>query len=211
MEEKLYFKPANYGKDKKTKLVKNGKLEEKKNHKVFKLIGVLLFLIIFVVIIIWLLRGRTTTTGQYPANITNESLSCSSSAIEYSKISKRSAKSTELKITMVFSGAEKLVSGSLRYILHYDNHSEAVGSEAVNHANFGTELASRNLEFTEFDNKFTILDNILEVSLRTPASGIDEFSADYFLIDIKDRLPETLEEYKKNYESQGFACKTSKE
>lgn len=209
MEEKIYFKPEGYGKGKKK--VEKIEPKEKGNHKVAKLVGILFFLFIVIAIIIWLLRGKTTVNGQYPANITNESLSCSSSSIEYQKVSKRSAKSTELKMTMVFSGTEKLVSGSLRYILRYDNHSEAVNSEAVNHANFGTELASRNLKFTEFDNKFTILDEILEVSLRASASSINEYTADYFLIDTKNELPKTLEEYKKNYESQGFACETSKE
>lgn len=212
MEEKLYFKPDDYGKGKKKKRPerKDGS-GEKKNHRTIKIIGILLFLLALTAIIIWLLRGKTTTNGQYPANITNESLNCSSLSIEYPKISRRSAKSTELKMTMVFSGTEKLVSGSLRYILRYDNHSEAVNSEAVNHANFGTELASRNLKFTEFDNKFTILDNVLEVSLRASASSVNEFSADFFLIDTKNELPKTLEEYRKNYESQGFTCETSKE
>lgn len=86
MEEKLYFKPADYGKGKKK--AEKDKPKEKENHKVAKLIGILLFLLIVVVIIIWLLRGKITTTGQYPENVKIESLKCESAKVHTRKSQK---------------------------------------------------------------------------------------------------------------------------
>ncbi len=209
MQDKLYFEPEDYGAGKKKKEHKPKEKSEKKEHRFLKLLGFLLFLGLVILIIIWLLRGKTVTTGQYPADLTNEFLECSSSEIEYEKIDPSSPKSKDLKITLVFIGSDKLSTGGLRYRLQYETHDEATRAEAVAHALFSTSLARVGYGFTEFENKFTILDDVLEVSLHASASNIDEYSAEYFMIDATNGLPKTLPEYKENYESQGFKCKTS--
>ena len=125
MEEKLYFKPADYGKGKKRKRAEEDEPKEKKNHKALKLIGVLVFLTILIVVIIWLLQGKTTTTGRYPANVRNESLSCLATDKAYEPANRISSDNKELKIDMIFYGAEKLSSVSLKYTLTFASSEEA--------------------------------------------------------------------------------------
>ncbi len=205
MEEKLYFAPANYGKG--AKHAKKSK--EKKNHKILKLVSFLLFLAIIAVIIIWLLHGNTTTSGQYPENIRNESLVCESNDITYEKVSRVNSDNKELKISMVFVGSDTLSSGSLKYTLKYSSYGEAHDAEAISHAQFNLGLQRLGYDSSKFNNKFSTIDNELVITLNFSAkSEIDDTTRSYLLLnyDSNDKLPSTLPEYRQNYEQQGFAC-----
>ncbi len=206
MEEKrLYFEPEFSG-DKKHKKEKS----KKKEHKFLKLFLFLLFLIIIVLIIIWLLRGNKTISGQYPENLKSESLECLSDDKTYERIHYyENPKEKELKIVATFYGTEKLSSINLRYSLYFNTNQEAVNAEAVAHATLNTNLQQTGHSPETFHNKFTILNNKLEVSLFANRSDIDDFSKSYFLISQDKTLPETLDEYRKQYESQGFICNAS--
>ncbi|MBQ7802765.1 hypothetical protein IJ380_02810 [Candidatus Saccharibacteria bacterium] len=212
MQEKLYFSPAHYGKgikkkDKSTELPTEDNGE--KNHRIRNFIFVVLFLAILVVVIIWLLRGKATTSGQYPANIRNESLTCRSETIAYDKVSNISSDNKELKISMVFAGKDTLSSANLEYILIFGSYSEAHSAEAVSHAQFNIGLQTLGYDAGKFSNKFSIIDNRLVISLHASSDkALDDTTRSYFLIDYADsgELPKTLTEYRKNYEQQGFSC-----
>ncbi len=215
MEEKLYFRPAKYGKGLKKKAhatektADGGAQKEKKDHKALKLVSFLLFLAIIIFIIIWLLHGKTTTTGQYPENVRNESLTCISTTTTYEKVNQVNSNNKELKISMVFDGEDALSSASLKYTLKFGSYSESYSAEAISHAQFNLALQALGYDSSKFNNKFSIIDNELVISLSTTASkGIDDFTRSYFLIDYAkdDELPKTLAEYKTNYEKQGFSC-----
>lgn len=211
MEEKLYFKPGNYGKGKKKKQAEQevDNSPEKKDHKAIKLISLLLFLLIVVIIIIWLLRGKTTTSGQYPANVRNESLTCTSNAITYEKVNQVNSDDKELKISMVFTGKDTLSSASLRYALKFGSYGEAHSAAAISQAQFNIALQTLGYDSSKFNNKFSIIDNELVITLSIASSkSIDDTARSYFLIDYvkDDELPKTLIEYKTNYEKQGFSC-----
>lgn len=206
MEEKLYFKPADYGKGKKRKRAEEDEPKEKKNHKVLKLIGVLVFLAILVVVIIWLLQGKTTTTGQYPANVRNESLSCLATDKAYEPANRISSDNKELKIDMIFYGAEKLSTMSLKYTLTFASNEEAYSAEAFNHAGFNLGLQERGFSSGSFNNKFSLMDNILVLALHADASEVEEeLVREYFLLD-RSAFPKTLSDFRKHYESTGFSC-----
>lgn len=213
MEEKLYFKPANYGKGKKKEQAEpKNEPKVKKNHKVLKLISILLFLLIVVVIIIWLLRGKTTTTGQYPANVRNEALNCESDTLTYSKITSAISDKRNLKINLIFDGKEKLKSIALVYTLFYNNEEEVKRAEAFSHAEFNLGLNEQGYNADMFKNKFARLSDRLIISLFGDLSTVDEYSAAYFMVNgVKsaDDLPHTIEEFAKNYQTQGFACNGS--
>ena len=215
MEEKLYFKPANYGKGKKQKQQEKQRVEKgadktEKSHKALKLVCLLLFLLILILVILWLLRGKTTTTGQYPANVQNESLECVSHELTYNKLGTISPtpQETTLTLTAVFSGESELRSLSIKNLIVFESNSEAIIAEARTHANFNIGLRAYNYGTEKFDNKFSIIGEKLLVNLTVKNKELNEFSKDYFLI-TSDPLPSSLNDFQKEYEAQGFTCKTT--
>lgn len=214
MEEKLYFKPEGYGKGKKKKQQTEQRVEkntEGKDHKVLKLVCLLLFLLILIIIIIWLIHGKTTTTGEYPANVKNESLECTSHELTYNKLGivSPAPKETALTLTAVFSGGNELRTLSLKNLMTFESNSEAIVAEARTHANFNIGLRAYNYGTDKFDNKFSIMHEKLLVNLTLKKTEFDEFSKDYFLIISSDPLPSSLEDFQKEYEAQGFTCRTT--
>ena len=161
---------------------------------------------------LWLLHGKTTTTGQYPANVRNEYLTCKSRDITYDKVSSIDSGDKEMKINMVFYGEETFNSASLQYTLKFNDKTEAFSAEAISHAQFNKGLAAIGLESEAFSNKFSLMDETLSIVIHTSASDINEITASYFLIfvDNDNKAPSTISEYKSNYESQGFSCNSSK-
>lgn len=209
MEEKLYFKPAKYGKGIKKKLEpeKLARTDKgKKNHRTRNLILFLILIVIIVLVILWLLRGKTTTHGQYPENVKNESLSCVSTDKAYEPANQISSDEKELKIDMIFYGTEKLSSASLKYTLTFASKNDAYSAEAFNHAEFNLSLQRRGYSSGLFNNKFTLMDNVLVLALRADADEIkEELAREYFLLD-RSSLPTTLSDFRIHYESTGFVC-----
>jgi len=206
MEEKLYFKPADYGAGRKKE---KGEKLKKKNHKGLKLAIFLLFIVAIVIVVLWLLRGKTTISGQYPANVRNESLICESNSITYEKVNNVNSDNKELKISMVFNDVNTLSSASLKYILHFASSQEVHDADAISHAQFNIALQNLGYDSSKFNNKFSEIDNDLVITLNLSSSkSLDDTIRSYFLVEYtKDgKLPETLSEYQKNYESQGFSC-----
>lgn len=202
MEEKIYFKPESSGKKK----VK----ENKKDHKFLKLFFFLLFLLIIILIIIWLLRGTKTISGQYPENVKNEYLDCVSGEIDYKKLGDYGVevKEKELEVTATFKGEETLTMISVKDKLIFFSNHDAVIAEARAHANFNFSLRGPGYDTDKFENKFSIVGEKLIINLAGKAGEIDEYGKDYFLIE-SDKIPETLVDYKKEYEAQGFTCTSS--
>lgn len=212
MEEKLYFKPVKYGKGikkRKEKIEKDNK--DGNDHRVHTLVLFLLLIAVVVIVILWLLHGKTSTTGQYPANVRTESLECVSDDVNYSKIgsTKYHVVSKELKLSLLFVGEESLKAISLKDSLTFNTEVEAKNAEAVVHATFNTSLVATGYNSEEFDNKFSIIDNKLVVTVHS-GSHIDERSKGYFLIESNEN-PNTLQEFRNIYETKGFTCKTSAE
>ena len=210
MEEKLYFKPAGYGKGikKKEKPVKE-KEDDERNHRVRNLVLFLLLIGAIVIIVIWLLHGRTTTTGQYPANIRNESLTCISKEYILPKMSYLASADREVKINAIFDDSVGLKNISLIYTLNYATSDEAYGAEAKGHALFNQTLGASGFSVNKFNNKFSRYNESLIVSLFAEKPDLDEFSAPYFALETN--FPTTILDYKHYYESLGFFCKVSGE
>ncbi len=215
MEEKLYFRPAKYGKGLKKHKEKSkepGKAELKKgdkNHPVRNFVILMLALATIIAVVIWLLRGKTATTGQYPANVRNESLICETKNLAYEKVNNVNSGNKELKISMIFADTNLLSSASLSYTLRFASYSEAHSAEAVSHAQFNLGLQALGYDASKFNNKFSIIGNDLVITLNLSSkSSLDEATRGYFLVNYKDGdiLPSTLAEYRQNYETQGFTC-----
>ena len=216
MEEKLYFKPADYGAGKKKEKQRREQPDkaDKKDRRALKLVIFLTFIALIILAILWLLRGKTTISGQFPANVRDESLVCESDKITYEKVNQINSENKNLKISMVFNGKESLKSADLKYTLTFGSYSEAYSAEAISHAQFGLGLQTLGFDLSKFSNKFSIIDNVLDISLHLSSEkGVDDATRSYFLINYKDdnSLPLDLSEYRQNYESQGFTCASTTE
>ena len=84
MKTNLYFEPADYGKGMKKKNIQQTTQYEESNKRAWhlgRLLGVVIVLAIIILIILWLLRGKETTSGQFPENVRNELVWASCTAI----------------------------------------------------------------------------------------------------------------------------------
>lgn len=218
MEEKLYFTPASYGKGKKRSgkagrlSVSDKKEKPKGNHKAIKLVSFLLVLAIIIIVIIWLLRGKTTTSGKYPEDVRNESFTCEGDGVAYQILGELPNTKKNLKISGIFKGGESLKSLSIIYTLYYDNYDEVVASEAVRHADMNFALSAAGFSPSKFNYKFSRFDSYLTLQLYATTNDIDEIAAPFLMIDTNDELKvdvATLDEYVSNYEAKGLSCKTT--
>jgi len=100
---------------------------------------------------------------------------------------------------------------ALKYTLHFPERIDATRAESISHAQFAKALAASGYNFEKFDNKFSIIDGDLILTLYASDGKIDAFSKEYFLVKELEnqKLPTNLAEYRKNYESQGFTCKST--
>lgn len=201
MENKLYFAPAKFGKGKKKKQKSSG---EGDKQRFWRLAGFLMILLAIGCIIFWLLHGKTTVSGNFPANIGAESLTCSKENATYEKINYSGGKQ-RARITAIFDGAETLHTLSFNYSIIFSNENEAKTAEGAVHYKFGRNLSDDNLSFSEFSNKFSVIGNELAISLFAEQNEIKPNTTGYFML-IHDDNRTSLADYRKAYEAQGFSC-----
>ena len=217
LENKLYFRPANYGKGQRKYKEKPASAKkqtsDKKNHRARNLVLFLLLLAIIVAVIIWLLHGQTVTSGKYPENIKNESLTCISSQIQYEKTSWIDSEEKELKINAIFNGEESLKTLSLIYTLTFESESDAYYAEAKSHAQLNEGFAAVGYDVRKFSNKFSRYDNQLIITLTATKTELDEYSASYFLLPTDENgfHIKTLSDFRTAFEANGMNCSSSTE
>lgn len=216
LEEKLYFRPADYGKGLKKHKEKPAsaekQTEDRKSHRARNLVLLLLFLIITAIVIFWLLHGKTTVSGRFPENIKNESLECNIAGLAYLKTNRVVPNSTETKVTMIFYGENEFNSINLRHTMHFPSSIAASEAEAIAHVQIAENFGYSGLSYDEFDNKFTRIDGDLTLSLYSSEKFKKGTMYEYFLVNelpVVGAYPTTLAEFRQNYESQGFTCKSS--
>lgn len=209
LEEKLYFKPTDYGKggkDKRPRRTADG--EEKKEHRAARLIFLLGFLALAILIIVWLLKGKMMSTNEKIPNVKNTALSCSSDSFVYPLFRYDNAESRNLEVKMIFS-EDELKSISLEYTLFYNSAEAIKASEAHNHAEMNFNFGRSGLNPDHYDAKYTILSDSMRMNLYSVANRLDEAAKPYFLINGDGTFPTRKTELKKNYEAKGFSCKTT--
>lgn len=196
MEEKLYFAPAKYG--------KGDKKGDKK--KFLKLVGFLIFLAAIGAAIFLFLHGKTTVTGNFPADVTTESLVCSQDDIVYEKASYNGAAKTRARVTIIFEGVEALRNYSLNYTMSFSGSAAAKNAEGIIHYNFGRDLSDKGFSFSEFDNKFSIQSNELSISIFASKEDlVRKNAAPFFMLEENNQLT-TLNDYETFFKSKNFNC-----
>lgn len=178
------------------------------------------------------LEGTTTTKGQYPANVTTESMTCTSPHVRYSGIDPLVEPiNTEYKLTMIFSEDKLIKSIFLTYLMEFDTIQDATKAETFSHADFNRKLGTAGFDTSKFDNKFSIYDNSCTMTLYAEKKDLDERTIKFFGLneDVEEeteeqeeteeekeevkkepfKMPTTTVEYKKAYVERGFSCSTN--
>lgn len=173
------------------------------------IIGTILATII-VTLFILLLNGKTTTTGSYPDNVSDESLTCTAENIDYPFFAYDNALKKEAKINILFS-RDKLKSIALTYSLYYNDSASITASEAHNHATMNKSFATSGLKIADaYNAKYAKMENRMQMNLYTTASDFDNIAKKYFFIAEETPIPENIASFKRAYEAIGFKCESIK-
>ena len=171
----------------------------------------ILSIIVVALIIILLFQGKTTTTGNGPDKIVTEALVCKSKIVPYSRLSVERDTEKELLIKMIFRD-DILSTISLTYTLWYGDPKAVIANEARLHADMNINLGKAGYTESDFNKKFSRLDDRLIMSLYADGYDIVAESAPYFMIRLNDEHImnlKTIDDYMKNYQEQGLECEKS--
>ena len=176
---------------------------KKKSKKNWYILMLILGVVLLIVLIVWLLmKGDMKTTGNYPDDITPESLKCVKKNVAYKIFTHDDPTVAEVRINAVFTKG-KLDSISLV-------HRTAYRDEEVARTRSDSHEGDMNFSFTDSGMKqfalnatYTLDENVAQMSLYARADEVDSASIKYFML---DNLPENLTGYKRGYTSQGFTC-----
>ena len=160
-----------------------------------------------VAILLYLMHGNTVTTNDEMAPISNDALSCTSDKISYPIFTYDSSDRKELKVDLIFAG-DKLRTIALSYTLYYGDENSITVSEAINHADMNLSFYSSGLGSDALNAKYSKLSDALRFGLYAHDSDMNRVTARYFMVKVGDHddLPDTIMEYRRNYEEQGLAC-----
>lgn len=169
----------------------------------FKLIGVILITVAIILTLWLLLRGQTNVAGEHPEPDVSKSLVCINDDFEYFAFSATDAIKTDTHIIAVFVGDE-LSSISLTQKYFYNSSSEAMAEKSRFQVSVEKSFSGSSLGYRALGANYAAIDNMLRMSLSANSDEINMNSKKYFLIEDS---PNTIFEYKKNYEKQNFTCK----
>ena len=184
----------------------NNNKKKKTNKNWFLLIGFVLIIGAIVLLLWFLMRGETKTTGGWSEE-TSESLTCKASNIDYRYFgTDKAPSSNNVQINAIFNN-DKLQSISLvRKMTYADAETAKIWSDA--HEFYLNDHFGKNgLDFYSFNANFSKNDNVAQMSLYATNSEINDTSIKYFML---DSAPKNIDGYKKAYIDKGFKCEIVK-
>ena len=171
-------------------------------------VGLMFFvlLLVAVVLILWfLMRGQTTTTGDWQEDERAEFLNCEAEGVSYPIFAYDGSDRKILKINAVFNN-DKLSTISLDYKLYYSGPNEVSASEARNHAAMNLSSQEAGLGPDIFNAHYTQFSDALEMILYAKASEITNVSSRYLMLDWIGNNKYTKVDVQENYTSKGLNC-----
>lgn len=158
---------------------------------------------LLIVFIFWLLmKGGVKTTGEYPNDASPQSLECVKKDVAYKFFAHDEPANSEIKITAIFAKS-KIDSISLVHRTTYDTSDYAKKMSDGNQGDMNTSFYGSDMEAYSLNATYTVDEKTAQMALYTTASGLNDKSIKYFLL---DSVPENLTGYKRGYIAQGFTC-----
>ncbi len=161
-----------------------------------------LVVVAIILLIVFLLRGQTTISGNFTDNETEESLLCERQNAGYFLFNDSRILGDSTKLTLIFTDTG-LRLASLIYSATTDNNTIAQNIEAVMmselNKSFGKEYG-----FNGLGANFISDGNTARMSLTANASEIDTNGRKYFLI---DGIPDYKNNYYEELTRRGFNCR----
>ena len=148
-----------------------------------------------------LMRGQTTVSGNFPDDVKSEILICRKTGIPYPYMQYDKSNGKNIEITIVFEN-NALNSISLIYTLHYTNSETAEISRTANMVDMNHSFGAKYGPGA-FNARYVVNDTDMQTSLFATSDDLKDGGAEFFLI---DNSPKNLNDYRKNYVSQGFNC-----
>lgn len=179
--------------------------KKKTNRKWFLLVGVILIIGIIVLILWFLIRGETKTTGSYQNDETTESLSCTAKNLPYSFF-KTTNIINNIKVNAIFSSG-KISSISFITQSVYQDHATAKIQSDAHEGDMNISFANNGMKQFALNATYDIDENMAQMSLYGTSADINETSIKYFML---DSVPKNIDGYKKAYLNQGFNCEIVK-
>lgn len=187
------------------------KTAKSNNKKLWLLIvGIMLVCVAIVCIILFLIQGQTTVSGNFEGNGKAEYLTCESRTTPYSLFDYDDSDSKNLKITATFEN-DKLSGVSLIYKLKYNDAEKLDYSSARNHAAVNKISQKEGLGPDPYTAKYTKTEDTLQLTMMAQGEDITNKTLKYFMLKGQSSgTPYTQDKVSKMYAEQGLKCEKHK-
>lgn len=165
------------------------------------IIGTLLVTSSIILVVYFFLKGSITIAGNYPADVSSQSLKCTMKNPSYELYDTYGASLSDITVNMNF-GNRVLESISLIYKLYFSSPELASRASVLLHSDMNESFGKNGYKADSFSAAYSPINNVLQMSLyhKGPieASGQKYFILNYGLTDE--------ESYLQNYTEKGFSC-----
>lgn len=170
-------------------------------------------LLVLAVVLFFALTGRSTVTGAFPASIKTGSAVCSKDKANYPFVDETDGPKHEgtLRIVATFSESKAVQKIALDYTIYYSDEATATQDKPFIVTRFGKWLTDEKLPHDVFNNKFSLVDKKIVLSLVADLEDVDEKNYKYLLLSKNLGKSLSLVEFRKTFEGKGYKCTTTGE
>lgn len=187
--------------------MKRGRYQLKSSHKtILIVIGITLFVIAVILLLWFLLKGETKTTGEWTGAETTKSLSCKADNLPYPVYETGNVLNSTTQVNATFD-SDKINSISLLYKASYTSAKIAKAENDALTAAMNINFGKNGMEAFSLNATFNVNDNTTQMSLYANQPDLNDNSVKYFML---DDLPSKIDDYQKAYQAKGFKCEMTK-
>ena len=161
------------------------------NETVLVIIGIILFVVAAILLLCFLLKGETKTTGEWTGVRTTESLSCKANNLPYPVYETSSILNSTTQINATFDN-DKIGSISLMRKTNYASAEIAKVENDALTAAMNMDFGKNDMKAFALDATFSVDDNTAQMSLYANQSDLNKKSVKYFML---DNLPSKIDDY----------------
>lgn len=167
--------------------------------------GTLLICVAVVCLLLFLMNGKTTITGENEGTKVQEKIVCTSNDTAYPLFSYDNSDQKSIEVTATFQDDE-LDSIALIYKLYYSDAEMIEKSESVNHGELNILSQDEGFGPDAFNATYGKLKDALQLSLFAKKDDLNNKAMKYFMLSKLNMTPYTQEKITKLYNEQGLDC-----